>query len=251
MASSLLERYEQIAYDLSRREGRRAKVVGSFVASDLDQVMADQAREWPSRMNALRGSGVPLAGLGFAANPQPNTEPVNAITATPGGSGIEANLYTPATTTNADWALMPLGSIRCPQTWLVYAAGTFHTASAGETMTFTSRIGTSGTPSSNVSLGATGAINPSSGAGITGGAWMYEAQMTITKPGTSGTAIANVKVTASTTAAGAAASVCGMAAASAGTFDTTIQQGYVISLAYGTSASSTITLNQFVMIAID
>jgi hypothetical protein len=78
-----------------RRRGPR--VVSSFIHPDIQELASYEVRDWKRRLNAVAASGVPMAGLGFAGTPLPNTEFVNAPTAVTGVTA-ETNLWTPRST---------------------------------------------------------------------------------------------------------------------------------------------------------
>ena len=83
----------------------------SFIHPDYDELMGYASagyRPDGSRVSPQSSIDDLTAGFGFAGAPLPNTEPVVAPAAAT-GSTSETNLYTPATTTNAEWALMPQG----------------------------------------------------------------------------------------------------------------------------------------------
>ena len=224
----------------------------SFIHPDYDELMGYASagyRPDGSRVSPQSSIDDLTAGFGFAGAPLPNTEPVVAPAAAT-GSVSETNLYTPATTTNAEWALMPQGSIRAPQAWYVFITGIFSTSVAGQTFTWTTRVGTSATPSSNVSLGASGALNPNAGSTIATGLFFYTGIMTIRTPGTSGTIYNNATITQNTTTTPATAVVSAVYGNTAGTVDTSLQQGYVLSVTLSNSAA-TAQLTSFSMIAID
>jgi hypothetical protein len=244
----LFDRYIDQRVQRAIGQHRSPRIVSSFVHPDIEELMGIEARGWKMGMGELLDSGVPTAGLGFAGPPLPNTEPVNAPSAVTGVTA-ETNLYTPATTTNADWALIPQGGFRSPQAWLVLASGIITSSAGSQTCAFTSRIGTSATPATNVSLGATGLI--ALGSTITNALWTYQAQMTIRSAGTSGSAVATAELVVSQQAAGSVTSVgTALSGNTTATIDTTLQQGYVVSVtpsATGVSAQ----LTQFCLIALD
>lgn len=247
---SLLAQFERRATLLGGDGVRRQRVVSSWVHPDIEALMGMEARGWKAGVDALKDSGVPTAGLGFSGPPLPNTEPVNAPAAVTGVTA-ETNLYTPATTTNADWALIPQGSLRSPQGWMVLASGIYTSSAVSQTAIFTSRIGTSATPASNATLGATGAISLGNATAVTNGLWTYEAQMTVRGAGTGGSVVSTAGVTVSNQAAGSVtAAQLGMSGNTTATVDTTLQQGYVISVT-PSAAGVSVQITQFVLIALD
>lgn len=247
---ALPARYERLSTDLRYARRRNVRVQGAWEHPDFQELMALEARTWKSGLGRIEADGVPMAGLGFAGLPLPNTEPVNAPAATT-GVAVETNLYTPATTTNADWALLPQGSIRSPQTWVVLAGGVYTSSATSQTCAFTSRIGTSGTPSSNQSLGATGAVSLGNATAVTNGLWQYQANVVVTAAGTSAKANAQVTVTVSNQAAGSVtASQLALAGNTTATFDSTLQQGYVISVT-PSAAGVSVQMLQFCILVLD
>ena len=74
--------------------------------------------------------------------------------------------------------------------------------------------------------------------------------MTIRTPGTSGTIYNNATITQNTTTTPATAVVSAVYGNTAGTVDTSLQQGYVLSVTLSNSAA-TAQLTSFSMIAID
>jgi len=148
--------------------------------------------------------------------------------------------------------LIPQGSFRAPQAWLIFASGVYTSSSTSQTCIFTSRIGTSSTPASNATLGATGAVSLGAAAAITAGLWFYAAQMTIRTPGTSGTAYAvgSVKISNVAAATGPTTTAEALFGNTSATVDTTLQQGYVISVTPSATGVS-VTLGNFVLIAVD
>ncbi len=225
---------------------RRERMVAEWVNPAIDELMDIERRDWTVRDRKIKG---PKAGLGFTGVVQPNIEPVVAPAAVTGGT-VEVNLYTPGTGTNASWALLPVGTIRAAQTFHVRASGVFTTSLASQTLLFTSRIGTSGTPATNVSVGATGALLPSGSAGITAGLWDYSAVLVVRSVGTAGTMLCTSRINLSTTAPPITGTVTGMAGNLVGTVDTTIQQGFVLSMTPSAAAVSAQIL-QFVIVAFD
>lgn len=249
-----LSTYEKQAFDLNQvipqPENGGFKTISSWVAADIDEIMGIERAivPWGSTMRQMANSGIPMAGLGFAGLVLPNAEPVNSPSATTGVTA-ETNLYTPATTTNAVWAIMPQGTMKSPQTWLIFYGGVITSSSSAQTCAFTFRIGTSGTPSSNQSLGATGLV--ALGSTITNAPWGGWCMFTIRSPGTSGTAIGTATVNVGQQAAGSVTSTnTGMIANTTATFDTTLQQGFVISVTPSATGVSA-TLTNFLMMATD
>ena len=178
-----------------------------------------------------------------------NAEPVNAPAATTGVTA-ETNLYTPATTTNADWALIPQGpnGFKSPQTWICYYGGSITSSASGQTCAFTFRIGTSATPSSNQSLGATGAI--ALGATISNALWQGWTIFTVLTPGTGATAIGTSTVNVGQQAGAATSTNTGMAGNTTATFDATLQQGFVISVTPSATGVS-VQLKNFALMSLD
>jgi hypothetical protein len=251
----LLEKMSRKAVLLDRlrdqpKPSSRMRVLGSFIHPDIDEIMGIESREWVTRDRRLKNKGIPMMGLGFAGLLQPNSEPVVAPSATTGVTS-ETNLYTPATTTNAGWALIPMNTLRSPQALFVIACGIITSSAGSQTVAVTSRIGTSATPSSNASLGATGAV--ALGSTITNALWVYNAFATVRAlgSGTTATAVAHAEITISQQASGSATTAAiGMSGNTSATFDSTIQQGWVISVTPSASGVSA-QLTQFALIAWD
>lgn len=251
----LLRRYERLAIDLAPYRSREPKMrlMGAMGDPEFVALMEAQQREWAPSMRKIMTSGEPYAGLGFAqVEPKSNAELVTTPAATTGVTA-ETNLYTPATTTNADWALIPAGDIRSPQTWIIRAAGVYTSSSTSQTCAFTQRIGTSATPSSNASIGATGAISLGNATAVTNGIWQYECigLVTAVGSGTNGTVKGTTNIMVSNQAAGSiTACQTGLAGNTSASIDTTIQQGFVIS-ATPSAVGVSVTLQQFVMFFLD
>lgn len=232
---------------LTKRRRSGLHVVSTFTHPDIDRLLDLEAQEWVQRSRQLKGL---TAGLGFAGVPLPNTEPVVAPTAVTGVTA-ETNLYTPGTGANAEWALLPQGVLRSPQAWAILAGGIYTSSSTSQTAAFTSRLGTSGTPATNQSLGATGVISLGNATAITNGLWFYNGLMTIRGPGTSATAVCHASVDVSNQAAGSIVDThTGMSGNTTATFDATQQQGFVISVT-PSAAGVSIQLTQLVLLALD
>ena len=233
---------------------RGFRIRGSYIHPDIEEIAGIERAGWQDKLQELHQSGVPIAGVGgfFQAVPAPgNSEPQTAPSAATGGTS-EVNLYTPATTSGNDFALIPQpGAFRAPQAWLISASGVITSSGGGQTNAMTARIGTSGTPSSNASLGATGAV--ALGSTITNALWTYVGfmQVTATGTGSNGKATGWGVYTVSQQAAGSASTAAiGMHGNTTASFDSTIQQGYVLS---GTPSASGVSqqLIQFVMGSFD
>lgn len=249
---SFLDTYRRQAtlLDRPRASGRRMRIVSDWVHPDLVELVGKEQRRWGQQMRAVKAAGVPTAGLGFTGPVQPNIEPVANLTAVTGVTA-ETNLYTPATTTNAAFALLPIGSMRAGQAFRIFAGGVVTSTAAGQTVAITSRLGSSATPSSNASLGATGAI--ALGSTITNALWWYEGHMTIRTvgAGTAATAVNHANIQVGQQAAGSSTSAnTGLSGNTTASFDSTIQQGFVISVT-PSAAGVSVTLTQFLLVAWD
>lgn len=230
---------------LRRRHGLR--VVSQFVHPDLEQLVDLEQRDWVRRGRAINGL---VAGLGFTGPPLPNTEPVAAPSAVTGVTA-ETNLYTPGTGTNAEWALIPQGTMKAPQAWLIFAEGIYTSTASAQTAVFTSRLGTSATPASNASLGATGALSLGNSSAVTNGLWVYAGLMTVRTPGASGSAVCHANIDVSNQAAGSVTGTnTGLSGNTSATVDTSIQQGFVVSVTPSATAVS-VQLTQFLLLAAD
>lgn len=198
--SHLLDHWKKIAFDLNSPTIRMRKEdkIDLFESLGGGDLLTAEQRMWGPRMRVIKAMGTPTAGLGFTGPPVPNAE----MDQTPAAvtSTSETSLYTLASTGSNTFMWIPAGNFRAPQAWLVWAAGVFTTGAAGQTFTWTTRIGTSTTTASNASLGATGAVNPNAGATITAGTWNYMGLMVVRTPGTSGTAVGSFNITMGTTA---------------------------------------------------
>lgn len=82
-------------------------------------------------------------------------------------SATETNLWTPAI-----WTPIPANDMRAGKVYKISFGGVFTSTATQGTLTWTPRHGQSSTPSSNVTLGASGAIAPA--ASITAGPWYGE-----------------------------------------------------------------------------
>lgn len=219
-----------------------------WIADDLNEAITLEAREWVTRSRAIRD---PIAGLGFTGVVTPNTEPTVAPSAITGGT-VEANLYTPATTSNAAWALLPIGVIRAPQAYRIMAAGTITSSGAAQTCGFGMRLGTSATATTNAPFGQTGPISLAST--ITA-PWWFEGHITILTEQPGGTAIGHHVVhigqQANTGFVGSNSTNDGMSPGTiVATFDSTQQQGVVITV-LPSAAGVSVTLKQFMLVAWD
>ena len=243
---SLLERYTQMGTLLDRTRLRRQRVLGQFVHPDIDRIMDLERMEWTVRDRKLRSSGVPMAGLGFAAPILPNTEPITAP-ASVNATG-ETNLYA-LSGSGSDWNSMPAGSLHAPQSLRVVACGVISNSSSG-TEKWGTRIGTSSTTASNVTLGATGGITL--GSTILTAMWWYEAHATILTAGTGGTMLStsNVMVAQQAAATPATTSISTVAGNTTGTVDMTVQQNWSITV-NGSNAAVICQLTQFMLAAWD
>src|SRR6516225_1220113 len=113
---ALLDRYINARIERAletRRHGPR--IVGSFVhpnidtLADVEQLAAMERAKWPAAWRGIATAGVPVAGIGGFPQviPAPgNSEPQTAPAAVTGVT-VETNLYTPATTSGNDFALIP------------------------------------------------------------------------------------------------------------------------------------------------
>ena len=249
----LLDRYIERRIQGAMKD-RGLRIRGSYVHPDIETLVGLESGEWQQRLYDLNQSGVPTAGVGgflqtipAPGNVEPQTPPT-AIT----GVVVETNLYTPGTGSGLDFALIPQpGAFRAPQTWIVSAAGVITSSAGSQTCAFTSRIGTSSTPSSNVSLGATGTVGL--GTSITNALWAYVGfyQVTATGTGTNGKATGWGVVNVSQQAAGSATTaIQGMHGNTTASFDSTIQQGVVLSVTPSASGVSA-QLVQYVMASFD
>lgn len=234
--------------DLTFGRKPRERVIQSWVAEGIDELMGVEAREWTRRSRALQG---PIAGLGFTGAVTPNIEPTVGPSAVTGGT-TEVNLYTPATSSNSAWSLLPIGVLREPQTFRVIAAGTVTSSGAAQTLGFGLRIGTSATATTNAPLGQTGPIALAST--ITA-PWWLEANVTVLTIQPGGTAIGSMHVDvgqqATTGFVGSNTVNTGLSPGTiTATFDATQQQGVVITLLPSASGVS-VSLKQFLLVAWD
>jgi hypothetical protein len=163
---------------------------------ELRELMEHEMRNWGPRMRYISSMGEPTAGLGFTGVVVPNNEVV--VSPASVSSQAEISLYSFASVGANTWMYIPPGNFRAPQSWRVWAGGTFSTGATTATLIWTTRLGTSNAsaPNASASIGATGAMAPGSvsaggvaGASVTAAPWWYEAHFTVRSPGTSGTAI--------------------------------------------------------------
>lgn len=234
-----------------------------FVHPDILKLAGMEQRGWAPRMRKIKNSDVPIAGLGFAAPFYPNAEPTVAATswtwtATTETCIINASTTPPSLTTlasNTLWCQIPPGSLRAGCALRVLGCGIFSTTVASTTLTWTSRVGSSTTLASNATLGATGAMNPNTGATITAGLWWYEAHGTVraTGSGTTASMVSHATVGMTTTAGGTWTSpgvITGMSGNSTATFDSTLANNFLIDNTASAAAGST-QLTQFMLAAWD
>lgn len=168
--------------------------------TDLRELKEVEQRQWGRRMREIASLGEPMAGLGFTGVVVPNNELITYPASV--SSQAEVNLYTNASSGASTWMWIPPGTFRSPQSFRVWAGGTYSTSATTATMTWTTRIGTNAAAaSSNASIGATGAMAPGSvvGGGIAAASatafpWWYEAHLMVRSPGTTGTCIGMFEV---------------------------------------------------------
>lgn len=123
--------------------------------------LLERARQVPSIVGARQG---------FASMDVNDFPPTNftAVTA----SATETNLWTPAI-----WSPIPANDMRAGKCYKVSFGGVYTSTGTQGVLTFTPRAGQSGTPASNVTLGASNATAPA--ASLTGAAWYGEFTMGI------------------------------------------------------------------------
>lgn len=109
---------------------------------------------------------VPMMGRQGFASMDVNDFPPASFTAVT-ASATETNLWTPAI-----WTPIPANDMRSGKVYKVSFGGVFTSTATQGTLTWTPRAGQSGTPASNVTLGASGAVAPA--ASITAGPWYGE-----------------------------------------------------------------------------
>lgn len=224
--------------------GQRVKRDKITDARELQELMEYEMRDWGPRMRYVRSMGDPVAGLGFTGVVVPNNEPVVAPASV--SSQAEISLYSFASVGSNTWMYIPSGQFRAPQSWRIWAGGTFTTAATTSTLAWTSRLGTNNAsnPSTSASFGATGAMAGSTtvaggtaAVAITAGPWWYEGHVTVRSPGTAGTAFGSFNVEMALNSSTApTGTINGMAAGSV-TLDTT--QGAYYSIGITSSASAT------------
>jgi len=159
--------------------------------TDIRELIELEQRKWGPRMRVIASTGEPMAGLGFTGVVVPNNEVVVAPASV--SSQTEISLYSFASVGSNTFMYIPPGNFRAPQSWRIWAGGTFSTAATTSTLTWTTRIGTSAAsnPSTSASIGATGAMAASTTVGataVTAAPWWYEAHLGVRTPGTAGTA---------------------------------------------------------------
>lgn len=171
-----------------------------------------------------------MARQGFADQPMDlpptNFPSLNTFTA-------EANIWTPAL-----WTPIPAFDMRAGKAYLIRAGGIFQSASAVN-WTFTPRIGTSATPASNVSLGATPTLSipatvPASSP------WYMEFLVVVRSLGiaaSGATLTGNGVINLPGTATSASSDLI-MGGLVPTTVDHTVNQGFVLSATCGTSAGT-------------
>lgn len=108
----------------------------------------------------VQGARQGFAAMDVADFPPSSFSPVTA-------SATETNLWTQTV-----WTPIPAGDMRAGKVYKVSFGGVFTSTGTQGTLTWTPREGTSGTPGSNHTLGASGAIAPA--ASITAGPWFGE-----------------------------------------------------------------------------
>lgn len=234
---------------------RRDKV---FDIRELRELVEYEMRDWGPRMRLVKSLGEPTMGLGFAGIVVPNNEVVSTPASVSSQTEISI-MGTLASTGASTWMYIPPGNFRAPQSWRIWASGTYSTGATTTTITWTTRMGTTTTASSNASIGATGAMAPGSvnvggtGASVTAVPWWYEAHLTITKPGTTGTALGSFNIAMPTGANPSTNTLSAVAGTgSAGiTVDTTQGAFWNIGITSSASPTTGVQLQQFMIVAWD
>ena len=184
--------------------------------------MAEKAR--------IRGFEPMMGRQGFASMDVNDFNPSSftAITA----SAAETNLWTPAI-----WTPIPANDMRAGKVYKVSFGGVFTSTATQGTLTWTPRAGQSGTPSSNVALGASGAIAPA--ASITGGSWYGEFTLGIRALGLAASGATGTGNGFVTTHSGTATGVIyNMGGTVATTIDNTANSGLIVSLTISVASQS-------------
>ena len=173
----------------------------------------------------------PMAGRQGFASMDVNDFPPSSFTAVT-ASATETNLWTPAI-----WTPIPANDMRAGKVYKVSFGGVFTSTGTPGTLTWSPRSGQSGTPGSNVALGASGAI--AAPASITAGPWYGEFTLGIRSlglaaSGATGTGNGFVLVSAGT-ATGVMYTLGGTVAT---TIDNTAAGGLIVSLTISVASQS-------------
>lgn len=148
-------------------------------------------------------------------------------------SATETNLWTPAI-----WSPIPANDMRSGKSYIVSFGGVFTSTGTQGVLTFTPRVGQSGTPASNVTLGASNATAPP--ASLTGQAWYGQFEwgvrtIGLAASGATGTGNGFVVVQGAAAATGVMYVLGGTVAA---TVDNTAATGTIVSLTISVASQS-------------
>lgn len=142
------------------------------------------------------------------------------------------------------WSPIPLLQMRAGAIFECRGGGVYSTAATGPTFVFTARVGTSATPSSNITLGASATITTANA--VSAKPWYFQFTFQIRALGV-----------ATSTAAGtgngiiflgssaAVDQVAGIGSTIASTIDNTVSNGFVLSCTCSTASASTTLTTQW------
>lgn len=183
------------------------------------------------RLGAKHPDVVNVRGPFSGPTGQPSANPTSytAVNTT----NVETNLWTPAI-----WTPIPANDMETGKVYQGNAGGVLGTSSAAPTATWTPRCGQSGTPSSNVTLGATTATTMI--ASLAAVPWIWQFTLAIralglAASGAAGTGNGYIIIGGLTVAAGIVQS---MGATVASTLDNTTATGLILSNTWGTNAAA-------------
>jgi hypothetical protein len=230
--------YEKLARDAQRltrediieREQAAGQPFGPFHRSWL----LDKSPEAVRRNLKLAAERPYLinADAGYAALEGQNSAPPASFAAVT-ASATETNLWTPAI-----WTPIPANSMRAGKVYRIAFGGVFTSTATQGVLTFTPRVGQSGTPATNVTLGASNVTAPA--ASLTAQAWYGEFTMVVRAIGVAaaGATVTGNGFVLTQGAAAATGTVYVMGGAVPTTADNTAASGIIVSLTISVASQS-------------
>lgn len=230
--------YEKLARDVQRitiddvieRELAAGELFGPFHRAWLSERAPERVRR--NLKLAAERPNLVAADAGYAALEGQNSANPASFTAVT-ASATETNLWVPAI-----WTPIPANSMRAGKVYRVAFGGVFTTTATQGVNTFTPRVGQSGTPATNVTLGASNVTAPA--ASLTTQAWYGEFTMVVRSLGlaAAGATVTGNGFVLTQGAAAATGTVYVMGGAVPATADNTAASGIIVSLTISVASQS-------------